>query len=173
MNGVGEAIRKIAKTGDGRLVPCKVVSVDESKYLVDVEPVDGGPKVFDVRLLADGQPSLVAIPSVGSAVIVGWISEAAAVVVCFGESSKVKAQVKNSRLEISESGTIIEKGSVNLAKELKGITDQLDKLCQKLVTLQTVTPVGPGVIQPAIGIEIGVIQATLVRHASAIQTVLK
>lgn len=173
MSQIADLLRKIAKSEGGRLVPCKVVSIDTAKYLADVAPIDGGPVIHDVRLVADGKPSLVAIPSVDSPVIVGWISAAAAVVVCFGESSKIEAQVKTSRLEITEAGTIIEKGTVNLAAELKGITDQLDELCQKLVTLQTITPVGPGVIQPAIATEIVVIQTTLKQHANAIQTVLK
>lgn len=173
MSGIADNIRKIAKGKDRRLVPCKVVSVDAANYLVDVDPVDGGPTIYDVRYSADGQPGLTSDPVVGSAVVIGWISDASAVVVCFGESSKINAQVKTAKLEITEDGTLIEKGSTNLAKELKGVTDQLDNLCQKLLVLQTVTPVGPGVIQPAIATEIGVIQTTLKQHANAIQRVLR
>ena len=125
--------------------PATVTAVNESARTCDV--TDGEDlELYDVRLRAaidSNTKGFVAIPKVGSAVLVGNIGNSpnAYFVVMFSEVTKVFIQVDNTRLQVDGTGTLIQREEQTLKIVLNSLIDQI-----KLITVTCAAPGSPSTV---------------------------
>lgn len=117
---------------------CKVTAVDASVRTCDVTPIDGDAPLTDVRLQAalSGNTGWLLLPTVGSDVVVTFITDDLAFVSMTSQVSEIIAHVNNTQLKIDASGFVIENGG----QSLKAILNDLIAAIQRITVT---TPVGP------------------------------
>ena len=110
-----QAIQEIAnKRGELYSKVCAVDSVNEGNRTCAVTPLDGGVAVYGVRLQAvqGSEKGFVALPKVGSNVVVTFINDAAAYVALCGEVD----------------GYIMETGNENLKAIISDLIDAINAI---------------------------------------------
>jgi hypothetical protein len=86
-----ESIRKaVEKDNDGFCVTCTVDSVDLTDMSCYCVPVKGGADILGVRLIANNNIGFVMIPTVGSLVVVSFLSDQSAYVSMFSAVSEIR-----------------------------------------------------------------------------------
>lgn len=70
---------------------CKVIAYDSSKETIDVEPIDGDTEIIEVRLIAgESKTPFICVPSVGSFVVVTFLSVETAFCSLYSEIETIK-----------------------------------------------------------------------------------
>lgn len=134
---IRNAIRQLALSGtEMYLTVCTVDAVDENARTIDCTPIDEGAQLLGVNLQADQtqEVGMVALPAVGSDVVVGFINPAVGVVVLTTEISKVMLKIGNTEATIEDDSVMLktQKGSAtltadNLKFDIDGTTLELKK----------------------------------------------
>lgn len=120
---------------------CTVDEVDAEARTVDCTPVDGGAPLLGVNLQADQRRTdgLVAIPQVGSDVVVGFISPAVAVVVLCTEITEVRVGIGDTSLVIDSSGAVWNGGNETVANATE-LRDQLNLMSARIDAIINALP---------------------------------
>lgn len=108
MTAIRDAIKGIIGDTVPVLVKGKVTAVDTAKRTIDVEPYDGSAEIYDVRLSALGEDNkgLWVLPKVGSAVVVGMLSDQAACLVMVHEIDTIEGNFGKVRFTIDQESAI-------------------------------------------------------------------
>lgn len=112
-NEIKEAIEKLAgEIGPIQVTPGIVKSVDRDNWVIDVEPLDGGADILEVRLrsfIGELQAGWIFVPAVSSTVLVGFIDnkKAVAYVASYGEIDEVVLLMSDEvAITIKNDGTV-------------------------------------------------------------------
>lgn len=101
---IREALKKIAGNNNKILLTTgRVISV--SKETCDVEPSDGSPTYFEVRLRAvidNKEDGFVIAPRVNSEVVIGLIDKDNAILLSVAEPESVSISIGKNKIEITE-----------------------------------------------------------------------
>lgn len=146
MTNLKHALRQIAKSEDERYpVVGAVIEVDEAKRVITVEPLNGDAILYDVRLQASENQTdgMVAIPAMGSWVVVAFLSKEAGYVAKFSQVDKVICTVEGQELEFTKSGVSLTSDKAKFAEEVEGLLDTLGALIDTLMQFQLSTNMGP------------------------------
>lgn len=102
-------LKEMAKEGEELYLKlCKVVSIDESKRIMECEPLDGTANILDVRLTASAteeqtdEDKICLFPRVNSIVAIGFLDSNEAVLVLASEIDKVEIKIGDSVLTIDK-----------------------------------------------------------------------
>lgn len=115
MTDIKRALRRITKThspvGLGT-----VSSVDEAALTCEVEPLDGSPTLFDVRLdmSQDDTTGLQKIPAVGSVVGMAFLDEEEAFVILTSDLDKVIYRKEDTELLLDADTITLTKGGTSV-----------------------------------------------------------
>lgn len=102
---ISESIRRLALSGcEMYLTVCTVDAVDEEARTVDCTPIDEGAQILGVNLQANQNETvgIVALPAVGSEVVVGFINPAVAVVVLTMEVTKTILTIGDTEITVAD-----------------------------------------------------------------------
>lgn len=124
MGNISNALRTLALRGaEIYLKICTVDEVYEDKRTIDCTPLDEGAPVLGVNLQADQsiEYGVVSFPAKGSAVVVGFLSPAVAVVL-------LTTEIEKTVLAIGETEVTVESDNVTLINSNLSITATADKL---------------------------------------------
>lgn len=85
-------------------IPARVTAVDESKGLIDAEPLDGSAELLDISINAeqDDSAGIVAVPAVDSVVLITMIDKNRGFVSLSSVVDKVFIKIKDISLEVDE-----------------------------------------------------------------------
>ena len=138
---IAQAIRDIAKGEGLKLVLAKVDAIDEAARTCDVSPLDGTAQFLGVRLQAQKEQlsGILALPTVGSHVVLGCFDNEEAVILLTSELSKIRIIAGNESL-----------------------FEVLNSLIELLKIFQLATNMGPTIrIMPQVETELNLIQQRL------------
>jgi hypothetical protein len=127
---INEAIRHLALTGEELYCRiCTVDAVDEQERTVDCTPLDDGTPLLGVNLQANqgGADGVVAIPAVGSYVVVAFLSPAVAVVVLTDVVDRLLFKVGETTGEITAGGIVLNGGDEGMVK-LVALVDRMNAI---------------------------------------------
>jgi len=141
---IADSIRKIVGISEPQNMLAKVISVDESKYLAEVEPVNGMANFIDVRIQAiqEGNNGVFIVPEVNSIVMINVINNELAVI---GQTSEVKELKYINGIEIiaNNKGLFVGSSSSDLKSDLEALISNVEALHDAISKL-TVTCSAPG-----------------------------
>lgn len=110
----------------------RVLAVDKSENTCDVQPLNGGAQLLDVKLRADdGKTSgQIIYPAKGSLVLIAPVDNDAAhyFVVMFSEVDEVVCQISGTRMIAGETGVVIAQGNDGLREVLVDMVDEVLKI---------------------------------------------
>lgn len=147
---IQDAIRQLACQGlEMYAKVCTVDKVDETARTIDCTPVDEGAPLLGVNLQAnqESEVGLVAIPAVGSYVVIAFLSPAVAVVVLADKIDKhlltigetnveitdgmIDIKIEETTIQITADGTVINGGKLGGMIKIKELTDKINALIDK------------------------------------------
>ena len=102
---IKDIIQLLAQSGEEFYCKvCIVESVDEKARTVDCTPIDEGAQILAVNLQAnqENNTGIIAFPKVGSFVVIGFLNQAAAVVLLYDEIEKIEIAIGNTSLKINK-----------------------------------------------------------------------
>lgn len=111
--------------------PCKVISVDEDARTCEVEPFDGSAVIYDVRLQAveGSDKGVVIVPTVGSGVLVVFISKSRAFVALGEQLDRILVDCDEVTFNGGEFGGWFKAPDTNI---------ELNKLTARITALEAV-----------------------------------
>lgn len=111
-------------------VVCRVKSINIMERTCEVEPINGDPNLFDVKLQADisRKDGLVIIPVINSNVVVCFLNETAAIVVLTSEIEKTEVKISDKTMVLSSKGLSVKSNVSDLKTELNKLIDEIDML---------------------------------------------
>lgn len=135
---------------------CMVDAVDEIARTVDCSPIDETAPLLGVNLQAnqDSEDGIVQFPSVGSYVVVSFVSEAVAVVVLAEKVDKIMLKIGATTAELTGGKIIVNGGTLGgLVKieELHKRLESLEKSYNNHVHGGVIVAVSGGSGAPAVG----------------------
>lgn len=165
MSNIRDMIRELARgDGDAYGVICTVDSVDVEARTVDCTPIDESAPLLGVNLQANqgSRWGIVAIPRVGSYVVVGFIWEGRAGVVLLADDierveivtaedkSRVTVDDESVRINVGEEtsaeltgdGVVFNGGSLRGLVKITELEDNLNQLKRYVETLKSATSTG-------------------------------
>ncbi len=122
MSEIRDLIRNLVKDAtEVYSQPCKVISVDKDARTLELEPLNGDAKLYDVRLQSreSGSMGLVFFPKIDSEVIVSFLSQNK----CFVSSTQ---DIEEILLKIDDFELFLDKE--NFTKSVKNITIDSENL---------------------------------------------
>lgn len=128
---IQEAIRQMARGGmEVYCKVCEVTGVNEQARTINCTPIDDGAELLDVNLQANQESTegFVLFPAVGSYVVVGFLSEAVAVVLLCDKIDKAVIRTGDMSLQVSEEGIILNEGTLGGLVRIQQLTDKLNEL---------------------------------------------
>lgn len=143
---VAQSIRTLSQRADEVYsVVGKVTEVDQAARTCSVEPLNGDAELLDVRLQAEQSSDVgpVAIPAVGSWVVVTFLSKETAYVAQFSQVEKVLCVVDGATVEFTKKGVSLASDSASFADQVGALLDTLDGLIGTLLQFQLSTNMGP------------------------------
>lgn len=122
-----------------------VTARDHQARTVDVQPVNGDAEVFGVRLQAAPGASvgLLAIPAVGSEVVVTFLNKATGFVALCSEVETYELVSGNTSMRLDDAGFFLANTQTNLADLLTDLAAEV-KAVADAIALLTVTCASPG-----------------------------
>lgn len=102
---ISESIRQLALRGcEMYLTVCTVDAVDEEARTIDCTPIDEGAQLLGVNLQANQSEKvgIVALPAIGSEVVVGFINPAVAVAVLTMEVTKTILSIGDTEITVAD-----------------------------------------------------------------------
>ena len=152
---IGDLIQQLAKDDSEEVYSeeCKVVAVNDNS-VVDVEPLSGKAKIFDVKLVSGkDETNFVIVPELNSIVTITYTSKDTAFVSCF-------SKVKEVLIRGDQHGGLIKIDE--LVKKMNRIEDKLNGLISKHnshihITTATISASAvPGVLSPTTSQEVAI-----------------
>lgn len=136
MRDIKQLIRKIAKEHD-KFMLAKVLSVDATKLVCDVEPLDESPTLFDVRIdmSQDDTTGLQVIPATDSVVVIGFLDEEEAYVAMTSDVDSVIYRKETTEVLMDKDKINLTKG--NTAISLDGDSINMEKDTTKVAIEST------------------------------------
>lgn len=144
MSELGDAFKRLIK----RQLPeinifCEVTSVDAEKMTVDVQPVNGSPEIFDVRLTASAEQQsnfMVVYPKVGTTVLVSFFdqSHADGYVSAVDEPERVVIKIGDYKLEIDSNGIKLNDGQIGGLPKSNSVLAKLNQLESQVNQLKSI-----------------------------------
>lgn len=134
---IRSAIQKLSKQDIYESVLGKIKEVDTSVKTCTVTPLEDAPDILEVRLSAVQSPpnGIIAIPTIGSWVIVGQTATDQPHIVMFSELDSYSILFGNTEYKLTEEGLQLSVGSNDLK-------EGLDALKTALLNLTVMTPQG-------------------------------
>lgn len=162
MSGVLNRIKELMHEGDELYFKlCRVTSIDYEKRLVDVEPIDSGSKILDVRLTASANTEqsdndfICAFPKKGSVVAVGFLDSNEALVILSSEIEKVEIKLgathlliddKNCNLNADAMAFKLNKNStLSIANDSVSLKDLLTQTLDEIMKIKVLQGVSPNI----------------------------
>lgn len=147
-----EAIRKIVlPLIKDQSVKAKVLSIDKTNNVCDVEPISGGAKYLDVKLTAingETKSKIISYPKIGSEVIISiiknneanaYVSQVSEVESFLVENEKCKVLIKeDGSVNIDSDNIVINGGDFGGLIKVDELKKQLDKNTNTLKAIQNV-----------------------------------
>lgn len=127
-----DAIQELAKGGDEIYCKiCTVDSVDDATRTVDCTPLDEGAPLSGVNLQANQgiDKGIVVFPTVGSSVVVGFMSKATAAVLLCEQVDRIEIAIGDIVVKMTDRGIVMNGG------ELGGLVKAID-LAGKINTIE-------------------------------------
>lgn len=121
---IKEAIRRLATTGIEMYCKiCQVDAVDKDARACDCSPLDEGAPLLGVNLQADqsGDVGFVLLPTVGSYVVVAFMSDSTAVVVLTTQIDKALVTIGSSEIAITDGDVDIDINGTTMKMNADGI----------------------------------------------------
>lgn len=125
-----DLIQKLASTGDEFYAKiCEVTKVDSDKKTADLKPLDGSAEVLDVFLVTDfDNGGLYLEPKKGALVCVVFVTKEIAVMVNPGELVKMQLEIEQTKFRVDKDGFLLKKQSESLAKLMKDLLQEIQKM---------------------------------------------
>lgn len=126
---IKDIIQLLAQSGEEFYCKvCIVDSVDEKARTVDCTPIDEGAQILAVNLQAnqENNTGIIAFPKVGSFVVIGFLNQAAAVVLLYDEIEKIEIAIGNTSLKINKDGVVINGGGYGGLVKIEKLTDKIN-----------------------------------------------
>lgn len=151
MSNIRDLVRQLAATpssGAGSMILCRVDSVDTEARTVDAQPLDESAPILGVNLQANqsSEVGVVMFPRQDSYVIVGMLGMCQAVVVTCDDVERVRIDVGDMSVDISEDGIAMNGGKLGGLVNVGSLTKRLNAIEQdinQLKTAITAAPVSP------------------------------
>ncbi len=162
---IRDSIRMLAQTGDE--IYCKICQVDkiyEDTRTIDCTPLDDDQApILGVNLQANqnSDHGIVVYPTVGSYVVVAFLSQATAVVVLTDQIDKIQLRIRDTTVDVDQKQIVFNGGDLGglikieeLTGKLNGLTQTVNNLIANynLHTHVTTATIGetatPGVLSP-------------------------
>jgi hypothetical protein len=133
----GKLIEAIKKTfGQNIAIATGVVStVDAEKSVCDIELDSEGADLLEVRLRAvidDADAGMIAIPKLGSEVVIGKINTSQWVVLVTSELEEVRLKIGNITCVINESGIVLNGGDLDGMVKINDLVNRLNTIENKV-----------------------------------------
>jgi hypothetical protein len=175
MSEIGGLIKKIVSSSEAVTLVAKVLDVSSSERTCTVQPLDGSPDIYDVRLQAviSGGVGHYLEPAVGSFVVICLMDSTSGAVVSTSTLSKYELVIGNTKVEVDSQGIKFASATTDVGSEVSNLIDKVNAVLDIIINIKVLGSAGPSILDVSVLPSIIQLKVELETLRSSFKTVLK